>query len=199
MLGTRPDIAYAVIKLAKFAANPSQEHLDKALYICRYLVGTQNYSLVFDGTSDAGLIAFTDSDWATDPIDRKSITGYFFKLANGSFSWTSHTQKTIALSSTEAEYMALSDCCRQTVWLKSLLAEIGIPLRPIPICVDNQGAIFIGSNPVQDKRTKHIGVRYHNVRECVEEKKVELFYIEGSENPADMFTKNLGHVKFLKF
>ena len=95
--------------------------------------------------------------------------------------------------------MALSDCCRQTVWIKSLLAEIGIPLRPIPTCVDNQGAIFIGSNPVQDKRTKHIGVRYHNVRECVEEKKVELLFIEGSENPADMFTKNLGHVKFLKF
>jgi hypothetical protein len=199
MLGTRPDIAYAVIKLAKFAANPSKEHLDKALYICRYLAGTQDYSLVYDGTSDAGLIAFTDSDWASDPIDRKSITGFFFKLANGSINWASHTQKSVANSSTAAEYMALSDCCHQTMWIKSLLEEIGIPLKPIPICADNQGAIFIGSNPVAGKGTKHIEVRYHNVRECVEKKKVELLYIEGSENPADMFTKNLGHVKFFKF
>src|SRR5436190_13184621 len=124
MLGTCPDIAYAVIKLAKFAANPSQEHLDKALYICRYLVGTQDYALVFDGLSDQGLIAYTDSDWASDPTDRKSITGYMIKLANGTFSWRSHTQTTIALSSTEAEYMALSDCCRQITWIKSLLTEI---------------------------------------------------------------------------
>jgi hypothetical protein len=154
---------------------------------------------MFNGSSDEGLITYTDSDWASDPIDRKSITGYFVKLANGAFLWGSHTQKSVALSSTEAEYMALSDCCRQTVWIKQLLAELGIMLKPIPICADNQGAIFIASNPVSDKRTKHIGVRYHNVREHVERKEVELLYIEGAENPADMFTKNLGHIKFHKF
>jgi hypothetical protein len=199
MLGTRPDIAYAVTKLAQFSANPSQEHVDKAKHICRYLLGTRDYTLIYDGTSQKGLMAYTDSDWAADQLRRRSITGYFFKLANGIFCWRSHAQKTVALSSTEAEYMALSDCSRQAIWIKTLFSELGLTLNAIPIYGDNQGSIFIGSNPVQEKRTKHIDIRYHYIRECIEDKKVELFFIEGSNNPADMFTKNLGNVKFLKF
>ena len=110
MLGTRPDIMYAVTKLSQFSANPSKEHMGKAEHICRYLRSTRDYAMVFDGSSDEGLIAFTDSDWAADPIKQRSITGYFFKLAGSIFLWQSWAQKTIALSSTEAEYMALSDC-----------------------------------------------------------------------------------------
>ena len=117
MLGTRPDITYAVTKLAQFAANPLKDHMSKAQYICCYLNSTPNYSLVYDGSGDEGVIAFTDSDWAADPIKRRSITGYFFKLAGGIFSWQSRAQKTIALSSTEAEYMALSDCSRKAMWI----------------------------------------------------------------------------------
>ena len=117
MLGTRPDIAYAVTVMSQFAVNPSREHLDKALYICRYLAGTQKYALVYEGLTNKGLIAYTDSDWAADPIKWRSVTGFFFKLANGIISWLSHSQKTVALSSTEAEYMALSDCSCQAVWI----------------------------------------------------------------------------------
>ena len=84
-------------------------------------------------------------------------------------------------------------------WIKQLLGECGSKLSTIPIAGDNQGAIFIASNPVTEKRSKHIDIRYHYVRELVENKEVELFFIEGAENPADMFTKNLGHIKFLKF
>ena len=109
MLGTRPDISFAVIKMAQFAANPSKDHLDKALYILKYLNSTCNYQLVFNGDSDKGLISYTDSDWASDKITRKSQTGYFFMIASAIFSWQSKVQKIIALSSTEAEYMALSD------------------------------------------------------------------------------------------
>jgi hypothetical protein len=199
MLGTRPDITYAVTKLAQFSVNPSSEHMSKAKYILRYLNSTRDYAMVFDGSSDAGLIAFTDSDWAADVIKRRSITGYFFKLANGIFSWQSRAQKTVALSSTEAEYMALSDTSRQAVWIQSLLRELGIKIPTIPICGDNQGSIFIGSNPVQERRSKHIDIRYHYVRQLIEEKKIDLFFIEGAENPADLFTKNLGAPKFLKF
>ena len=199
MLGTRPDIAYAVTKLSQHCTNPSQEHLDKALYICRYLAGTKDYSLIYDGDSEKGILAYTDSDWGSDPTSCKSQTGYFIKLANGIFSWNSHAQKTVALSSTEAEYMALSDCSRQVVWIKSLLAEMGIPLQALPICADNQGSIFIGSNPVQEHRSKHIDICYHYVRECIENGKVEISFIDGNDNPADMFTKNLGHIKFLCF
>ena len=158
MLGTRPDIAYAVTKLSQFAANPTQEHLDKALYICRYLRGTMNYTMVFDGTSKDGLIAYSDSDHAADPIKRRSITGYVVKLASASISWTSHAQKTVATFSTEAEYMALSDCSRQVMWLKHMFNELGMPIGKIPICTDNNGAIFMGSNPIQERRIKHIDV-----------------------------------------
>jgi hypothetical protein len=199
MLGSRPDIAFAVTKLAQFAARPSEEHFSKALYICRYLRGTSKYCLTYDGTSGEGLVACTDSDWASDPQGRRSQTGYFLKLAGGAISWTSRAQKTIALSSTEAEYMALSDCSRQVVWMHTLMGELGYNLRPVPICGDNQGSIFIASNPVTEKRSKHIDIRFHYIREVIERKLAEVFFIDGDKNPADLLTKNLGSVKFLLF
>ena len=145
MLGTRPDIAFAVTKLAQYAANPSQDHLDKALYICRYLAGTQKYQLTYNGETGQGLMACADSDWASDPTQRRSQTGFYLKLANGLISWTSRAQKTVVLSSTEAEYMAISDCSHQVVWIHTLLGELGYQLAPVLICRDNQGAIFIAS------------------------------------------------------
>jgi hypothetical protein len=199
MLGTRPDIAYAVTKLAQFAANPTKEHLDKARYVVRYLAGTADYALVFNGVSNKGLIAYTDSDYAADPVKRRSTTGYLFKLANGIISWQSRAQKTIALSATEAEYMALSDCSRQAVWIQNIISELGLPKKPTQICADNEGGIFIASNPVQERRTKHIDVRFHYVRDLLEQKRIEVVWVPTDNNPADMFTKNLGHVKFEKF
>ena len=199
MLGTRPDIAYAVIKMSQFSANPSQEHLDKVMNIMRYLAGTQDYALIYDGIKSEGLHAFMDSDWAADQIKHRSTTGYFATLASGIICWQSRLQKTVALSSTEAEYMALSDTTRQIKWIQSLLGELGFTLKCIPVNADNQGSIFIGSNPVQERRTKHIDIRYHYVRDCIENVDIEVFFIEGKENPADMFTKNLSAPLFLKF
>jgi len=115
MLGTRPDITFAVTQLARHTANPSPDHLSKALYICRYLVGTQDYALIYKGESRLGVYACTDSDWASNPEDRRLQTGYFITVAGGAFSWVSKAQRTVALSSTEAKYMALSDCARQCV------------------------------------------------------------------------------------
>jgi hypothetical protein len=199
MLGTRPDIAFAVTKLAQFAANPSKEHLDKAKYVLRYLSGTAKYALVYKGASNKGLIAYTDSDYAADPVKRRSTTGYIFKLADGIISWQSRAQKTIALSATEAEYMALSDCSRQAVWIQNIFTELGLQVRPTQICADNEGGIFIASNPVQERRTKHIDVRFHYVRDLIEQKRIDVVWVPTDDNPADMFTKNLGHIKFEKF
>ena len=95
--------------------------------------------------------------------------------------------------------MSLSDTSRQLIWVRNLFTELGIDLAPIPLYGDNQGSIFIVSNPVQEKRSKHIDLRYHYIRDVVQSGKVELFFVEGTLNPADMFTKNLGRVKFLKF
>ena len=199
MIGTRPDIAFAVTRLAQFAANPAKEHMDKALYICKYLAGTAEYELVYDGSSNKGLLAYCDSDYAGCTDTRRSITGNVVKLANGIVSWQSHAQKTVALSSTEAEYMALSDCTRQIIWIQSLMGELGFKQERTPIYGDNQGSMFIGSNPVQDRRTKHIDIRYHFIREKLLEGKVEVFYVQGDKNIADMFTKNLGNTKFKEF
>jgi hypothetical protein len=110
MLRTHPDIAFAVTKLAQFAANPSKEYLDKAKYVLCYLADTPKYALVYKGASNKGLITHTDSDYTADLVKHQSMTGYPIKLANGIISWQSRAQNTIALSATEAEYMALSDC-----------------------------------------------------------------------------------------
>ena len=105
MIGTQPDIAFTVTHLSQFSTNPTEDHYKAAQHVCRYLVGTRDYKLVYTCEEDKGLVAYTDSDWAADKIWHCSVTGYFFKLANSIILWRSHTQKTIALSSTEAEYM----------------------------------------------------------------------------------------------
>ena len=158
-----------------------------------------DYSMVLNGSDAKGLIGYSDSDHAADPMKRRSVTGYIIKLADVVVSWTSHAQKTIATSSTEAEYMALSDCSRQIMWIKHMFKELGIPIGKVPICSDNNGAIFIGSNPIQERRIKHIDVRYHYIRECVENGDVEILRVDTEDNTADMFTKPLGHVKFVRF
>src|ERR1700744_3282206 len=139
-LGTRADISYAVAKMSQFSVNPSQDHLNRAYYIIRYLLGTAEYSLIYDGGSGEGFFANSDSDHASDPDSRRSQTGYVLKLAKGLVSWSSYLQKTVALTSTEAEYMALSDCCRQVRWIINLLGEIGfLRVRGSRWC-DNMGS-----------------------------------------------------------
>ena len=115
--------------MAWMSANSIQQHLDKALYICCYLNGTHDYSLVFNESSENGLITCTDSDWAGSSEDSKSTTRFYIKLANGVFLWHSHQQKTVALSSTEAEHMALSDCSCQVIWIRNMFGEIGFNLQ----------------------------------------------------------------------
>ena len=104
--------------------------------VVQNVTGTKNYALVYDGDSQKGIYAYTDSDWAADKIKCQSITGYFFNLANSIFSWCTHAQKTVALSSTEAKYMAMSDCSQQAMWIKTLLSELGLTLGAIPIYGD---------------------------------------------------------------
>ena len=154
---------------------------------------------MYKGVSQAGLVAGTDSDWASDPNTHCSQTGFFLKLAGSVFSWTLRAQKTIAHSATEAEYMVMSDCSCQVVWVRNLLAELSYHINHIPITGDNQGSVFIALNPVTESRSKHIDIHYHYICEVYEKGIVNLFYIEGDDNPADLFTKNLGVVKFLKF
>ena len=174
MIGTHPDIAFAVTHLSQFGTNPTKDHYKAAQHVCCYLVGTHDYKLVYTQEEDKGLVAFTNSDWAADKIQQRSVTGYFFKLANGIILWRSHAQKT-------------------------LIKEFGIKIRSIPIYGDNQGSIFIANNTVQESHTKHINICYHYICELVVAKEVELQFVPGEMNPTNMFTKNLQKIKFTQF
>ena len=167
MLGTWLDIAYVVIHMSQFYANPSQEHLSRALYIIQYLGWTKNLTLQYNGANHNGFF-YTDSDWTANPDDRKSITEYVLFLANSPVSWLTRWQKTVALSSTKTEYMAMSDTTWQISWIKSLLGEIHFSIPKVPLYCDNQGVIFLATNPAQEQCSKHIGIHYHYICECME-------------------------------
>lgn len=198
---TRLDIVYATILMSQFVSNPSQDHIKKALHIIQYVGSTLDYCIKYNGKDKYGLICYADADWASNPIDRKSTTGIVVKLAGAPVYWKSAKQKTIALSSTEAEYMAASDACRQISWLKNLFEELGYNIRSIPLIMDNQAAIYMASNPAQEQRTKHMDVRYHYIRSCVKDDLVDLYYIKTEDQAADILTKNLllnKHSRMLK-
>lgn len=144
------------------------------------------------GGENINPVAYSDADWAEDRHERKSTTGYVFKLGIGAISWRSRKQKTTSLSSTEAEYMALSDSCREDKWLCYLLHELGLlKSTPLRLCVDNEGAEALAKNPSHHSRTKHIHTRYHFLRGCVSDNVVNLFHVSTTEMLADMFTKGL--------
>jgi hypothetical protein len=132
MMGSCPDIAFAITKMAQHAAAPSKTHLAMAYYIVHYLKCTYNYCLVYSGEPASGIVAYSDLDWAFTNTCR-STTGFFLKLAGGIILWTSHAQCMVALSSMEAEYMAILDCSCQCIWVKMLLEEIGYSIGPVPI------------------------------------------------------------------
>ena len=185
-LGTRPDIAFAVTRLSRFNSDPTEEHLRYAKYVLRYLKGTKSLRICYDGSSRAGLIGYSDSDWGENKDDRHSTSGQVFTLANGAISWASQRQKTVALSVGESEYMELAATGRQCAWLRSFSEEIGFPFtQGTTICADNQAAIFLAINPAVEGRTKHIDIRHHYIREQVETNIIDLYHIAGEENPAD--------------
>ena len=185
------------------AANPSEEHLNHAMYILRYLAGTRNYALVFDGPRNSRIYAYVDSSHGDDKTEpdrkRRSCEGWFFSLAGAAVKWQSKTQENVSTSSTVSEYMAMSNCSKDCAWFKTMLKEIGRPVPFIPLYADSNGAIFNAQNPHTGKGLKHIEIRYHYIHEQVEKGTVKLYRVDTNKNPADMFTKNLGPEKFLHF
>ena len=196
---TRPDIAQAVGVVSKFCANPTQSHLTAAKRILRYLKGTVYLGLSYKKCADGNLIGYSDADWAGDVDDRHSTSGNVFLLAKGAVSWLSKKQATVALSTAEAEYVALSAATQEAIWLRRLLTDVGEPLEdPIVINEDNQGAIAMAKNPVGHARTKHIDIRYHFVREGVQNGAIILKYVATGEMIADILTKPLPRHSFEK-
>jgi hypothetical protein len=159
-IGTRPDISFAVSRLAQYASNPSAQHMRLAKYVLAYLKGTADLRLRFEGDGD-GLHGYSDSSLGDQVDDYHSTSGYVFLLANAAISWSSRKQKTVAQSTTQAEYMALADAANQAVWYRNFLSELGYEIEdPIPLHGDNKGAVDLALNPVTGKRSKHIAIKH---------------------------------------
>ena len=195
---TRPDIAYAVRIVSRFMSKPQEPHARAVKHLYRYLRGTTDFALLYRRGEDLTLHGFTDADWAGDTHDRKSTTGYIFMIGSSPITWNSKKQPTIALSSTESEYMAITEGTKEALWLRSLLEELRMsdPKVPTIIYGDNQGSLNLAHNPIYHARTKHIEVKHHFIREKVSAGQVKLEYIPTSEQLADIMTKALGRIAF---
>ncbi len=196
-LGTRPDIAFAVNKLAQYTSNPKALHWTAVKRIFRYLKYTKHFALTYGGDNDEDILntelnIFCDADWANDTSDRKSISGYVVTMAGGAVSWSSKKQQTVALSTAEAEYVSATHVAKQVLWHRSLFEELDLPLPTTStIFTDNQAAISISHHPEFHARTKHIDIAHHFLRDLIEQKIIDTVYVNTRDNLADLFTKGL--------
>jgi hypothetical protein len=200
MVCTRPDIAHAVGVLSRFMSNPGKEHWTAVKRVFRYLRGTSNYGLCYQGRPGLermlDIHGFVDADWAGDLDQRRSTSGYVFSLFGGAVSWMSKRQSVVALSTTEAEYIAATHASKEAVWLQRLCSSMGLVQQAIRIDCDSQSAIFLAKNPAYHSKTKHIDVQYHFVRDMVEAKRVLLVKVDTLKNVADALTKSVSTQKF---
>jgi hypothetical protein len=182
-----------VNRLSQHLRDPSEAHWHAAVRVLNYLVSTKNLKLKLGGKLD--LSGYSDSDWAEDRDDRKSTSAYTYRIGDGAISWKSRKQATVSLSSTEAEYKALSDSCKEGLWLRHILSELRLrPSTAIPLHVENEGAEALAKNPEHHARTKHIHARYHFIRECIQQDEVSLLHVSTKDMLADMLTKPLNRV-----
>ena len=198
---TRPDIAYSVGVLSRYCSNPGPTHCNLVIQIFRYLSGTLDLGITFTADSKDELVGYTDSDYAGLIDGRKSTGGYIFMLSGGPLSHQSKLQSTVALSSCEAEYMATTEAGKEALWVARFLACLGfrLPSQPVDLHADNKGAISLTENPEFHRKTKHIEVRWHWIREKVERKEIVISYISTKEMLADGLTKALSPKMFKEF
>ncbi|KAA0057482.1 putative mitochondrial protein [Cucumis melo var. makuwa] len=194
---TRPDIAYVVHIVSQFMAAPRTIHFTAVLRILRYIKGTLGHGLQFSSQSSLVLSGYSDADWVGDPTDRRSTTGYCFYLGDSLISWRSKKQSVVSRSSTESEYRALADTTAELLWLRWLLADMGVPQQgPTLLYCDNRSAIQIAHNDVFHERTKHIENDCHFIRHHLLSNTLLLQPVSTTEQPADIFTKALPSTRF---
>ncbi|KAK5996264.1 Retrovirus-related Pol polyprotein from transposon TNT 1-94 [Cladobotryum mycophilum] len=202
MMGTRPDIAFAVSYCSRFLNDPRPSHHQLLTRILRYMKGTSNWSLCYEGKAN-NLHGYTDADYAGDKSSRRSTAGYLFSLGSGAISWQSKKQPTIALSTCEAEYMGHTQAAKEATWLRTLLQSLfpglGFTDKPTMIYADNQGAISLSRNPEFHAKTKHIDIQYHFIREKIADGIVGLAHVPSADEIADGLTKPLATDAFFKF
>lgn len=195
MVCTRPDISYAVSLLSRFMAEPKEKHWRFIKQLLKYIKSTRDYSLIYPKQNVITLTGYSDSDHAGDLSDRKSTSGFIFILSGCAISWRSNKQKTVAISSTEAEYIGLSDAAQEAIWLKKLINELGTNIEQVTICGDNLSSMQIVKNSHCHNRSKHIDVRYHFIKDHYTNGNISLQYIESEKLCADFLTKGVNKLK----
>jgi hypothetical protein len=195
---TRPDITYSVSSVARFKSKPTKAHCNAVKRIFKYLRGTLDFKLVYGGlTSKAILLAYTDADYAADLDERNSRSGFILYLNGGPICWGSKKQNTIVDSTTYAEYVACYMAAKEIIWCRRLLHGLGFSqLQPTQLFSDSQSAIRLALNPEFHQRTKHVDIKYHMVRQQIKQHVLNIFYINTTDNIADILTKALSTDRF---
>lgn len=198
MLCVRPDICYAVGQMGRYQQRPTDSNWQALKKIVRYLKGTKSLQLKFCRKPNAlPLIGYADADWASDSADRKSISGYLYKVYGCTVSWASRKQQTVALSSSEAEYVALSAAASEGIWLKGILEDLGVLKTDelFTLYEDNHGCIAMANN-TECKRAKHIDIKHHFLRDHVIAGTFRVEPVGTNGQLADIFTKALEAGRF---
>ena len=188
---TRPDLTYIVTKLSEKLECPTQAYLNACKFVLRYLRGTIEKGLVYKRSSNGlKLVGYSDSDFGSSS-DRKSFSGYCFQMSPGNsfISWKTKKQPIVTLSTCEAEYVAANYALQEGIFLVQLLTDLGYPGHQICLYVDNKGAIDLSKNPVHHNRSKHIDIRYHFIRQKVQDGSLQVLKVASDQNFADVFTK----------
>ncbi|GJS19168.1 retrovirus-related pol polyprotein from transposon TNT 1-94 [Tanacetum coccineum] len=196
LTASRPDLVFVVCMCARYQASPTKKHLEALKRVFRYLRGTINWGLWYPKDTAMALTAYADADHAGCQDTRRSTSGSAQFLGDKLVSWSSKKQKSTAISTTEAEYIAMSGCCAQILWMRSQLTDYGFVFNKIPLYCDNRSAIALCCNNVQHSRSKHIDIRHHFIREQVEKGVVELYFVTTDYQLADIFTKALPRERF---
>ena len=206
MIFTRPDIAFTLGKLSQYMSDPSAHHGHAMKDLMRYLKSTASQKLRYGpGGVHTNFVVYSDADWASDKTDRKSVSGSIVMFYGGPISWSSKKQKSVATSTCESEYMALSTCTKQGQWVAQIFRDIGRPQyigtnsRSVTMLGDNQGALALVKNPHLHERSKHIDICYHYVRDLQSKGQLTVEYIPTADMVADAMTKPLDRIKFGRF
>ena len=174
MVGTRSDLAYPLGVVSRYMRNPIKNHWLGVKWILRYIKGSLATKLCYKKSDDFKIVGYCDADYAADPDRIRSISGLVFILGGNTISWKSGLQRVVALSTTESEYMALTEAVKESVWLKGLMMEFGYDQKAVEIHCDSQSAIAHSKNNVHHERTKHIDVKYHYIRDVISDGAVEV-------------------------
>ncbi|GJW97217.1 hypothetical protein Tco_0179025 [Tanacetum coccineum] len=196
LTASRPDIVFVTFVCARYQARPIVKHLKEVKRIFRYLRQSYNMGLWYPKDSGFKLIAYSDADHAGCKDDCKSTSGGLQFLGGKLMSWSSKKQDCTAMSTAEAEYVSLSACCTQVIWMRTKLLDYGYKYNRIPMYCDSKSAIAISCNPVQHSKTKHIDIRYHFIKEHVEKGTVEIYFVGIEYQLANLFTKALPKERF---